>query len=334
MRRIRTVRRDGHAGTLVIGLLLFHLIFNLSGRGQTNSPGALTAGFVNNCDFCLAAQGISPLEAGSSGVRVDLRYLHVGTPYLNGGKIANTDNELETHFTQQYSIFYALAPRFTLAGLIPVAKRHSEVLGDGGSPVTGNQFGLADVSLLVRYKPLESHTMTATTMVSVAAGMKLPTGRTNGVDSRGNLLDAHIQLGTGSTDYLAGVSGFLAWERAALIGNLLGAITGKGANGHRFGDNLNYDVALRYKIYPAEFGGTQIFATLGFNGEWRGREVQDGIADANSGGNVTYIAPGLQLFITPAISFEASYNYALLHGLHGQQLGEDYRILTGVQFLL
>ena len=303
-------------------------------RAQSMGSPSWGSGWSNNCDFCLASQGISPLEVGSSGLRVDVRYLRVGTPYLDGTKIDNKDQELETHLTQQYSLFYAMSSRFTVAGFLPLSKRHSEQLSDDGTMVTGNQFGVGDVSLILRYKALVEHAMESTTILSFTAGVKLPTGRTDGTDSEGNLLDAHIQLGTGSTDFLTGVSGFFARDRTALILNLLGGFTTKGANGHQFGNNLNYDLTARYRVYPADYEETQFFATLGVNGEWRGKEIQDGIADDFSGGSVTYVTPGIQIFFSPVISFEASFQYPIVHGLHGQQLGEDYRITTGLQVLL
>jgi hypothetical protein len=291
-------------------------------------------GWTSNCDFCLASQGISPLEVGSSGIRIDLRYLRLSTSYLNGSRTSNEREELESHFTQQYSFFYALAPRFSVSAIVPVPKRHSEELGENGNMVVGNQFGVGDLSLLLRYKPVVDHGMTSTTIFSLTAGLKLPTGRTDGKDSEGNLLDAHVQLGTGSTDVLAGASTFVAWERTALIANLLAGITTAGANGHQFGNSLNYDLTVRYKIYPAEYDETQLFMTLGVNGELRGREIQDGMSDPNTGGNVTYVSPGLQFFVSSAVSVEAIFQYPFLHALHGEQLGEDFKIVTGIQLLL
>jgi hypothetical protein len=290
-------------------------------------------GLTDNCDFCLASQGISPLELGSSGARVDLRYLRLGNVYRDGKKVDNTDAELETHLTQQYSLFYALSSRFTLSGLVPIASRHSEILSEDRTLVTGNQVGLADISFLFRFKPLVEHSMETSFVVSLAGGLKLPTGRTDGRDSQGNLLDAHVQLGTGSTDYLLGASGFATFDRTAVIANLLGAITGKGANGHTFGNSLNYDTSVRYKLNPDEYVEMQYFATIGINGEWRGREIQDGITLDDSGGNVTYVSAGGQIFFTPSISLEAVFQYPVIHALHGEQLGESYRIVTGVQLL-
>ncbi len=324
------VVKDHPVIPLLLSLLLV-VVASVSPSQVLVRPSA--AGWTDNCDFCLASQGISPLEVGSSGVRVDLRYLRVGDVYRDGTKVDNANRELETHLTQQYSVFYALFSRFTLSGLVPIASRHSEVLSEDRTLVTGNQIGLADVSLLLRFKPLIEHSMESSYIVSLAAGVKFPTGRTDGHDSQGNLLDAHIQLGTGSTDYLVGASGFATFDRIALIANLLGGITGKGANGHTFPNSLNYDTSVRYKLNPDEYVDTQFFATVGINGEWRGRELQDGITDENSGGNVTYVSTGAQIFFTPSISLEALFQYPVIHGLHGEQLGESYRIVTGLQLL-
>jgi hypothetical protein len=300
-------------------------------------PAGLSPGvrqWTNACDFCLAAQGISPLEVGSTGLRIDLRYLRVGTAYHDGEKSDNEERELETHLTQQFSFFYMLTPELSATAIVPFPRRHGEALNEDGLLVTGNQFGIGDVALLLRVKPFVDHSMTSTAILSLTAGVKLPTGSTSGKDSEGELLDAHVQLGTGSTDYLLGASGFITWGRMAGIVNLLGSIATEGAHGHRFGSTLNYEATLRYRVLPEEYAETQLFAALGVAGEWRGRESLDGILDEDSGGNVTYIAPGLQLFFTPSLSLEASLQYPVIHGLHGHQLGEDFRVMTGVQVLL
>jgi hypothetical protein len=319
---------------LVVILVVVHALSYTLLHGQAIDPRSSVADEINRCDFCLASQGISPLEIGASGVRVDIRYLRVGTPFLDGTKAENPEQELETHLTQQYSLFYALSSRFTLAGFVPLSKRHSEHVTEAGDLVTGNQFGVADIMLLLRYKALVEHDGESTSIISFAAGTKLATGRTDGKDSHGDLLDAHMLLGTGSTDVVGGVSGFLAWDRVALILNLLGSVTTGGANGHRFGNSMNYDLTARYRFYPAEFEETQFFLTLGVNGELRGKEKQDGTEDDDSGGNVLYVTPGIQVFFSPAVSFDASFQYPAVHALHGLQLGEEYRIAGGIQVLL
>ncbi len=304
-----------------------------TGHAQLSQRPDLPMSSFSACDFCLAAQGISPLEAGASGLRADFRYLTLGSMYRGGSRVANSDGEVESHFTQQYTLFFQLDRAWTISGIIPFARRHTEFTAENGTVVNGNQFGLGDLALLVRYKAIMMHGMESTYMLSVNAGVKAPTGRTNGYDSQGNLLDAHIQLGTGSTDFLVGSSGIAAFDRAALIANVLTSITTQGAHGHRFGNSVNYDLSLRYRLFPDDYEGVQFFGVMGVNGEWRGNEIQDGTPDENSGGNVTYISPGAQVFFTPSFSVEAAFQYPVLHALHGEQLGEDYRIMTGVQLL-
>jgi hypothetical protein len=307
-------------------------------------PAALIAQFrprleppattINKCDFCLAAQGISPLESGASGVRGDVRYLRLGTLYTNGSRAENVEHEVESHLTQQYSFIYAATSDLTLSLLVPIAERRSEMIEENGEAVTGHQFGLADMILLGRYKLLEDHTLETTTLLSASAGVKLPTGRTNGTDSRGEALDAHIQLGSGSTDFLLGVGANVARDRFALSANLLGAITGKGANNHTFGNNLNYDATLRYRVYPSEIDVQSLMVGLGVYGELRGQEREDGELVDDSGGNVIYVGPSAQYFASSRLSFEAGFHYPVVHALNGTQLGEDYRFVGGVQVLL
>lgn len=287
----------------------------------------------NACDFCLAAQGISPLEVGSSGMRIDVRYLSVGTMYQDGSKTDNIGHELETHLTQQYSLFYALSSTFSIASLVPVPRRHSEQITSQGKLVHGNQFGIGDVALLARFKPYVGHGMESTYILSIQGGMKLPTGRTDGRDSQGELLDPHVQLGTGSTDFLMGASGFAANERFAFIANFLGGFTGKGANGHQFGNTLNYDATVRYRLWPEGYDSPQFFLTFSLDGEMRGYELLDGVVNPNSGGNVVYASPGIQVFLATGLTLELSYQEAVLHNLYGQQLGEDYRLMSGLQIL-
>ncbi len=301
-------------------------------RGQTPGIPFPSSQFAA-CDFCLASQGISPLEAGSTGMRIDFRYLSLGTWYVNDSRSGNTEHELETHLTEQASFLWSLSPRLTLDVLIPVPKRHSEHLADDGSVVTGNQIGLGDISLLARYRIIVQHDMDKSLSVAIDGGIKAPTGSTNGKDSRGDLLDPHIQLGTGSTDFLAGANAFAAFDRTALIGNLLGAFTTQGAQGHRFGNSVNYDVSVRYRLYPDDYDFPQFFLTFGAAGEYRARESFGGVADQNSGGHVVYLTPGAQLFIAPSLTIELSYQPAVFHHLNGQQLGEDYRLTSGILFL-
>ena len=137
--------------------------------------------------FLSRRPGNFPLEVGSTGMRIDFRYLSVGSLYEDGSKVTNLDHERETHLTQQFTFFYALTDRFTLVALAPLPRKHSEQLADNGQMAVGNQFGLGDIAFLVRSKLFVGHKMESTYILSVQAGAKLPTGVTGGLDNRGQL---------------------------------------------------------------------------------------------------------------------------------------------------
>src|SRR3970040_459254 len=95
----------------------------------------------------------------------------------------------------------------------------------------------------------------------------------------GDVMEAHIQPGTGSTDLLLGLNLSHAAGRFTLATNLLYFINGEGETGdakHEFGDTLNYDVTGIYRIYPATPPAPTVSLPLGIAGEGRGDEQQAG----------------------------------------------------------
>lgn len=315
---------------VLVLLIIFSFSFSFSAYTQALVP---PYGRFNGCDFCLASQGISPLEAGASGIRADLRYVSLKTLYQDGRATENQEREVETHLTQQYSFLYSPVHTLSLGVIVPVARRHTERIAEGGATVHGTQYGLGDISLLLRFKPIVEHDLESTYILSIAGGVKLATGKTDGRDNLGDLLDAHVQLGSGSADFLLGASGFAGIDRFAFIVNVLGGIAGKGANGHRFGNSLNYDATARFRVWPDDYEFPEWFAVLGISGDLRAREETNGLEDPESGGHVVYLSPGLQVMVSPTITLDLVFQQPLLHRLNGTQLGEDYRLMVGLQVI-
>jgi hypothetical protein len=171
------------------------------------------------------------------------------------------------------------------------------------------------------------------------AGIKFSTGRTNAKTSDGaEYLDSHLQAGTGSTDYLIGLSYSHSLQRFSVSANMLGTITTAGKFGdtkHEFGNALNYDVSGKFRVYPEAFSPQkpQLFFALGVNGEIREREKITGDSVDDSGGNTVYLSPGIQLVLVPHWVIELSYQHAIYHNLNGTQLGETYKAIEGVTYL-
>lgn len=299
------------------------------------------------CDWCLLSQGISPLETFKGhGVRITERYTLLKSVYTGTDEITNPGAR-EEYWTTEFTIFHGITENLMLMGVVPLRKTkldgHLHVHEDGEvevhSDMKGEEFGLGDIAILGRYTFFERHTIDTTTALAVLLGVKLPTGRTGGKTEDGaEFLDAHLQLGTGSTDFLSGISLQYAIRRFSLVANLLAAITTEGKAGdteHQFGNILNYDLTGKYRLYPGvpAPAGPQLFFALGVNGELRGREKKNGAEVANSGGNTVYLSPGFQVVMPPHWIFELSYQHPIYHNLYGSQLGEDYKAVGGVTYL-
>lgn len=311
--------------------------------GAVMSLLLLLAGEGIACDFCLLSQGISPLDTmKGAGVKISERYT-VLDQIFQGTSEQTNHGVNEEHWTTELTGFYGITPEFMLLAVAPY--KYGKTTGDpnpDGTPNTmmaGSASGLGDVALLGRYTFLKNETPEATTVMAGVAGIKFATGRTDAKTADGmNYLDSHLQPGTGSTDYLLGLSYSHSLQRFSLSANMLGTITTEGKFGntkHQFGNSLNYDVTGKYRIAPEAFSPMkpQLFAALGVNGEVRGRETEDGVTVADSGGNTVYLSPGLQLVLAPRWIAELSYQHAIYHNLYGTQLGETYKVISGVTYL-
>jgi hypothetical protein len=297
------------------------------------------------CEFCLLSQGISPLESvRGAGLRVNERYSLLDAVYQGTREVSNPGAS-EEFWTTDISAFYSVTPQLTV--LVNLPMRVTQGDGDVGTDAfggvdldtaRGGDRGLGDIALLGRYSLFTFHTLTTTTTFAAQAGVKLPTGDTQGHDDDGNFLDAHTQLGTGSTDALLGFTASHAYKRFSISTNLLAAITTEGESGvadHQFGDSINYDVTAKYRVSPAELGASPVqwFVSFGVNGEWRDREHENGVVVADSGGHVVYLTPGLQAIVNGKWIFEATFQSAVHHDLDGTQLGEAYKVAGSITYL-
>ncbi|MEZ5599028.1 MAG: transporter [Pseudomonadales bacterium] len=318
------------------------------------------------CDFCLLQQGISPLDSlKGSGLRVSQRYTRVDEVYEGTNHVPNPGAR-EAFWTTDLSGFFSPRDGWLLLANLPVratrvrghlhlhdgdhedeeadADAHAgSSLAIGGNeyevhPDRGGDEGIGDLSLLARYNAFEHHTLTHTTLVALTLGVKLPTGSTSGRTNDGEYLDAHTQLGTGSWDVLAGAAINHSFGRWTLSGNALASFNGKGEAGnvdHTFGDSLNYDASVRYRLLPAMQGGdgVSVFASIGVAGEWRGHEKEAGQRVRDSGGHTLYVVPAVQINVGQHWIAELSYRKAVWHDLHQVQLGEDFKLFGSINYL-
>jgi hypothetical protein len=303
------------------------------------------ASSAHACEYCLIGQGISPLQTqNGAGIKLGQRYTLLDSVYEGSDKVDNPGVK-EEYWTTEIGAFYSVTDRFLVLLNVPLRKTRGDgelVEGPDGAPeredVTGDATGLGDVSVLGRYTLVARHTLDTTTLLAGVAGVKFPTGSTHQHNDQGEYLDSHLQLGTGSTDILLGLSLTHVLGRYTVSANLLAALPGKGDTGgtsHQFGTSVNYDITGKYRLAPSVIGSSpsEWFASLGVNGEYRRREKLAGRKLGDTGGQTIYLTPGIQYVAGAHWVLEGTYQYAVYHDLNETQLGEDYKVFGSVTYL-
>jgi hypothetical protein len=298
------------------------------------------------CDFCMLSQGISPLDTmKGAGIKISERFTLLDEMYKGTSRQSNPGAK-ETHWTTELTGFYGITPDLMVIAVVPYKNGRTSGEADMttvpptlDTTMAGDATGLGDIALMGRYTFLKKESPDATNVLAGVFGVKFATGRTTAkTNDQMSYLDSHMQPGTGSTDYLLGLSYSHSLQRFSVSANALGTIAQEGKFGHtkhRFGNAMNYDVTGKYRIAPEAFepARPQVFLALGLNGEARGQETEDGVRVPDSGGNTVYLSPGVQLVLAPHWVADLSYQRAVYHNLKGNQLGETYKVVTGVTYL-
>jgi hypothetical protein len=223
----------------------------------------------------------------------------------------------------------------------------------------GDAAGIGDLTLLAQYRFFTDRN--TKTEAAVLLGVKAPTGRTGVKDGDGERFEAEFQPGTGSWDGLAGLAltqrfGLWSFDASALY-----VLATEGALETNLGNRLQYNVAVSYRLMGGALGpmyagampdpmyhggpkrrghahhheevparrGPALDLVLELNGEWHDKTTIAGVKDANSGGNVVYLAPGLRYSMDKWSSF-VSVGVPIVNELNGIQAEPDWRLLTGI----
>ena len=210
---------------------------------------------------------------------------------------------------------------------LPYFDRTHATIAAGDSAVSTSQSrGLGDARVMARYQGFEQDLS-----VGVQFGLKLPTGR---IDDRfssgpqaGQPVDRGLQLGTGSTDLLAGAYavGALATD-VYYFANVLWQQPVASRDGFRPGNGANATVGLRYTGPLA--GG--IVPQLQLNVRSEGRESGINADVPDSGATLAYLSPGVGFRVSGHVDGFAFVQLPVYQRVNGLQL--EPKVLGSVGF--
>ena len=200
---------------------------------------------------------------------------------------------------------------------------------------TSSNSGIGDVRIVGRYNGLSEDDSSG-----LIVGIKLPTGSTSGTFSDGSVLDAGLQIGTGSTDIILGgyTTGTISTYGWFFQGTVQHAAATKSLNGadYRPGDAYLLNAGIRYAGF-----GAKVSPMLQFNIIKRQADTDNGTGInvpldpvtgvPVSGGTLAYLAPGISVRIGGGASVYGFVQIPIYQNVNSLQLTPSYTVTMGVR---
>ncbi|NOQ77733.1 MAG: transporter [Methylococcaceae bacterium] len=248
-------------------------------------------------------------------------------------------HSVESLWSLSVSAAYGLTDDLTIGVRVPFIMRdnikepeHDHVGAGAEIEALGNVEGIGDTTFYSQYRFFK----TEGTNVSALLGIKAPTGKTSRSSAHG-LLDTEFQPGSGSWDGILGLAFTQKMGAFSFDASTVYTITSEGVQNTDLGDIFSYNFALSYRVFGKQGLSYQtpkfaVDTIIEFNGEWRDKEETRHIKDANSGGNIAYISPGLRVTAGKNISIGASFGIPVVQDTNGNQVEPDYRVISSINF--
>lgn len=297
------------------------------------------------CASCGCSLSSDPITGytETEGWRINLDYTFINQNQLrNGGSAASASQafaagqEAEHKTINRYTNFgitYNPNADWNFKAIVPYVSRSHSTYGSGDPSavplISSRDSGLGDIKLLASYQGfLPKHNL------GVQIGIKLPTGNYGGLAkdgvkvvgknptrfSDGSILDASLQLGTGTTDLIVG-----AYYYQALSENFDGFVNGQFQTAisqkldqtdadYRPGNQATLNAGLRYQ------GFEKVTPQLQVNMIHKTHD-HGALSGVGTAGTVAYLSPGLTVDVVKGVQ---AYGFVQVP-IHSQV--SDYQLL-------
>ncbi len=289
------------------------------------------SGITNACDFCNSYLGLDPgFNKNTIALRANFRKAEWQAPsptlrLTHGGThtdMGTQETLEESFFTSELFVKYTPFPKLRIYATLPYTMNTLEFGG-----VSESRSALSDLSLMAMYQLLNSKNTDSTGVghrLFAGAGVKFPTGKSEGAQEVDIPMAHHLYSGTGSTDYLAcltyiGKVKKLGWSLDASY-----KFNGESCTDYRYGNTINVNPVLFYetriksvKILP--HAGAPYEA--GVEDEYKGETVHE------TGGTTWYGSAGVDVYFG-AFSVTTDFRLPFYHDM-GTQMSEDQSWVFG-----
>jgi hypothetical protein len=276
----------------------------------------LSAGWVDGAQACSQCMCGTPFPAGVLGGVVPMQVTYgLEERYLSktSGLDDGPGEERESESRVAGFVLWRPLNRLALLGRLPYnIKQVTDQVGTAGpNTQTSRGLGDAEIALLAGLvRGVGRHAMT----VGIVLGGTAPTGSNEARDANGQRLDIHLQPGIGAWSGTAGLNLAMNGPGGTWDASVLNRISGTSNHGYRYGTAVLYNAGFTSQGWK----GVQLLVQV--NGRWAARDrLEDGTVGENTGGLVTYVAPGMRWLIGSGLGLEGAIQVPVSQRLYGDQ---------------
>lgn len=221
------------------------------------------------------------------------------------------------------ALIYGVTPDLALFAIFPYIFRNVELTDpSSGKRIDKNDSGIGDLTLIGRYTIYAKDYPSGTARFAPLAGIKLPTGD-----------DDLEPITTESVDLQFGGVSTITWDfgRHEIDADIIYRVNTE-AKDFEKGDDLFYDLAYEFRVYPwtlPDVGAPNfLYLVAEANGIFSQKSELNGKTIDNSGGSILFLSPGIQ-FATKRYILEASIQLPVIQDLNGNQVETDFVFTAG-----
>jgi hypothetical protein len=260
------------------------------------------------------------------------------------------DGEIGRDFSvTQLAISYDLLESLGIQLTLPLLYRTFDTYSRF-TPSRDSEFGIGDGVVSLNYTPLTYRTGEWLSLLNFSFGIKLPTGDTGSLGNipslSEDLLTRHAQtkhhpvsgalggralsLGSGSTDFLFGISYLTRFKRLLFIASAQYSHRNKGSFDYTFGNDLVWSIGPGYYVYVKEDFSFALRGVL--SGEYKEKDTFESNRVARSGINNTYVGPEAILTIGDQMVLDVGIDALVSDGNTDSLIVPDFRVRSGVSY--
>lgn len=275
--------------------------------------------------------GLPTLQKGSWQFGLSYDYNNLNTLKIGSKKI-DDDIRLRVTHSVLLNVGYSISEKLSVEMLLSWVNQR-RAISQLGNVNLDETSGIGDAILLGRYLLLDNETNS----FSIGMGTKLPFGSSTNKNNQGILLNADLQPGSNTFDYIM-MSTYSKRVNFRKSMNFSGRITYRatgtnhsylGSSDYKFGNEFQTFVGVSDQFFILN----NLFnSSITFKYRNAIKDKINNIQIENTGGNWIFIIPSVSFYITSQLLFTSNIELPIYANVQGTQLTPTYRINTGILF--